>query len=84
MSVIGKCQNHLKQPTALCIDRYDTILVADVGNKCIAVFDICGTFMGAVQYQKTTLTNPHSMAVDGRNYYLYVADCIANTVYVFH
>ena len=83
-TLITVFDTRLEQPTALCIDPYDTLLIADVGNKHLVAYCTSDEIRETAPYHNTTMSNPCCMAVSRKNGYLFVADCSTNVVCMIH
>jgi len=68
----------LRKPTAVAVDRGGRVLVADAGNKRIAIFDKAGKFAGAIEGFKDV----SDLTIDDAGN-LIVADSAAQRVKVF-
>ncbi|XP_078578174.1 E3 ubiquitin-protein ligase TRIM32-like [Branchiostoma floridae x Branchiostoma japonicum] len=57
----GNADGQLDQPKGLCVDPEGRILVADSGNKRVALFDGSGVFLKNVATEGDGLKEPHAL-----------------------
>ncbi|XP_066270078.1 tripartite motif-containing protein 3-like [Branchiostoma lanceolatum] len=57
----GNADGQLDQPKGLCVDPEGRILVADAGNKRVAMFDGNGAFVKHVATEADGLKDPHAL-----------------------
>ncbi|CAH1251672.1 TRIM3 [Branchiostoma lanceolatum] len=57
----GNADGQLDQPKGLCVDPEGRILVADAGNKRVAMFDGSGAFVKHVATEVDGLKDPHAL-----------------------
>ncbi|XP_078666820.1 uncharacterized protein LOC144908822 [Branchiostoma floridae x Branchiostoma belcheri] len=78
----GNADGQLDQPKGLCVDAGGRILVADAGNRRVAMFDGSGAFIKHIATERDGLKDPHALCAtrDGK---VVVTDIGTHSVHVF-